>query len=467
MSDAALYQALRQRAATKAARFHMPGHKGRPAYPLPSNLFSIDYTEIDGTGNLYEGDEPIRSAEQRAAHVLGASDCLFLTGGSTLALQTALAAVVPAGGSLVVDRNCHKAVTHTMALLDLTPHFVFPEPLPSGIPGRIDPDDAARQLDAHPESCALLVTSPNYYGVLQDIPALAAVCHRRGKPLIVDAAHGAHLKAVCGQSVIEQGADLAAVSTHKTLPALGQSAVLLSSGHIPFSTLLQTAPLFGTSSPSYVLLSSIDLACSWLDGEGTSLYRQCAKTVHRLRQEISDTTPFSVLSDDTIPLDPCRLTLLCHDTNVTGHQLNTTLSREFGIDMEMADHNHAVFICTGMDRPRDYSRLMGALRSPRFAPAPSHSRPCSPLPPPERVCSVRQAQFSPCSALPLTHAAGKICARAVTPYPPGVPVIYPGERITQLHIEFLQRECYTTSSNVIVIEEGLYTERQDLTDAIL
>lgn len=454
MSDATLYQALRQRAAGQAARFHMPGHKGRCPYSLPANLCSIDYTEIDGTGNLYAGDEPILSAERHAACVLGAQDCLFLTGGSTLALQTAIAAAVPAGGSLVVDRNCHKAVTHTMALLDLTPHFIFPETLPSGIPGRIDPQDAARMLDAHPDAPALLVTSPNYYGVLQDIPTLAAVCHDRGKLLLVDCAHGAHLKAVTGESVIEQGADLAAVSTHKTLPALGQSAVLLSSGAVSFETLLQTAPIFGTSSPSYVLLSSIDLACAWLEDEGTPLYRQCADTVHRLRQEIIASTPFDALQSDIAPLDPCRLTLLCHSTNVTGHELDAILSHEFGIDIEMADEHHAVLICTGMDKPRDYARLMGALRAPRFCGRTNALPAIAPLSTPERVCSVRQAQFSPCRPVPLAQAVGKVCARAVTPYPPGVPVVYPGERITQLHIEFLQAECYTTISEVFVIEEG-------------
>lgn len=455
MSEASLYQALRKRTAEKAARFHMPGHKGRAAYDLPSNIFSIDYTEIDGTGNLYEGDEPILSAERHAAQTLGASDCLFLTGGSTLALQTAIASAVPVGGSLLVDRGCHRAVTHAMALLDLTPHFVYPSTLPTGIPGPLSPSDVEQALRAHSEASALLITSPNYYGVLQDIPALAELCHRYGKLLLVDAAHGAHLKAVCGQSVIEQGADLAAVSTHKTLPALGQSAVLLSSGRIPFDTLLQTAPLFGTSSPSYLLMASIDLACAWLDDEGEQAYRACADTVRTLRTEIPRHTPFPVLSERDAALDPCRLTICCQGTNVTGDELSAILCREFGIDAEMSDAHHVVLICTGMDQPRDYARLMGALKHPQFhrveeAPA-AASAPA--LPHPVRVCSVREAQFAPFVSIPVEQAAGRICARAVTPYPPGVPVIYPGERIAQVHIEFLRRECYTKISEICVIDE--------------
>ncbi len=451
MSESKLYNALRTRAAEKAARFHMPGHKGRIPYALPQNLFAIDYTEIEGTGNLYEGDEPIYSAEQQAARILGAEDCLFLTGGSTLALQTAIGSAVPAGGSLLVDRNCHKAVTHTMALLDLTPYFVFPQPYRDGIPGLVDPQDVAEQLDAHPECTAFLVTSPNYYGVLQDIPALAEVCHSRGALLLVDCAHGPHLKAVTGQSVIEQGADLAAVSTHKTLPALGQSAALLSSGAVPFATLLETAPLFGTSSPSYLLLSSIDLSCTWLADEGAALYRQCADTVRALRREITESTVFTALDGEH--LDPCRLTICCRGTNVTGNQLNEILCRTFGIDIEMSDEHNAVLICTGMDRPEDYARLMGALRDRQFT-----SVPCTPyvptvFPAPERCCSVRQAQFGASHRVPVAEAVGAVCAKAVTPYPPGVPVVYPGERITQLHIEFLLRECYTKLSEIYIMNE--------------
>ena len=123
------YQQLKKQAAGKAARFHMPGHKGRPVLPELNHPFAIDDTEIEGAGNLYEGDEPILSAEQAAAQYYGAQDCLFLTGGSTQALMTAIAAAVPAGGTLVIDRNCHKSATHAMALLDLTPVFVVPEPL--------------------------------------------------------------------------------------------------------------------------------------------------------------------------------------------------------------------------------------------------------------------------------------------------------------------------------------------------
>lgn len=207
-----------------------------------------------------------------------------------------------------------------------------------------------------------MVTSPNYYGILQNIPQLADICHAHGVPLLVDAAHGAHCKAVGLPSPIEQGADLAAVSTHKTLPAWGQSAILLSSGRIPFDTLLETAPLFGTSSPSYLLLASIDLARAWLEGDGAQAYAQCAARVQALRREIAQVTAFDTLTEEKAPLDPCRLTIRCTNTNVTGQELSAILHEDFAIDAEMADANYLVCICTGADTERDYARLMGALR---------------------------------------------------------------------------------------------------------
>lgn len=456
MSDAPLYEQLSRQAARKAARFHMPGHKGRPILPGLNHPFALDYTEIEGTGNLYAGDEPILSAERAAARYYGAADCLFLTGGSTQALMTAICAAVPAGGTLALDRNCHRAVTHALALLDLTPVFIRPRPLDmdGSLPGLLDPAEAERALADAPEAAALLVTSPNYYGVLQDIPALAAVCRRRGVPLIVDAAHGAHLKATGLPSPIEQGADLAAVSAHKTLPALGQSALLLSSGRIAFGALLEAAPLFGTSSPSYVLLASIDLARAWLEGEGAAAYARCAARVAALRREINRATVFSALAEDgRAPLDPCRLTVCCRGANVTGHELSHLLHADFGVDAEMADRGHVVFICTGADTARDCARLMGALRDGRFARRDARDAVPPPFPPPARACSVRRAWFAPHREVPLGRAAGRVCARPLTPYPPGVPLVYPGERIRQVHVEFLRAGWYTDTDTICVMDE--------------
>ena len=446
-SDAPLYEALRELAAGQAARFHMPGHKGRAAFALP-DPFAVDYTEINGTGNLYEGDEPILSAERAAARYYGAADCLFLTGGSTQGVMTAIAAAVPTGGTLVIDRNCHRSATHAMALLDLTPQFVFPQPF-ADVPGCIDPQEVADVLERHPESAAVLITSPNYYGVRQDIAGIAAVCHAHGVPLLVDAAHAAHFPAVGLPSPIQEGADLAAVSAHKTLPALGQSAMLLSSGRIPWSTLLETAPMFGSSSPSYLLMASIDLARAWLEDEGARLYTNCAQAVENLRTWIEHHTAFGVLAGAEV--DPCRLTICTGGTALDGFGLAAELERR-GVVCEMADARHVVLICTGMDTEEAFARVKNALMC---IPCERTEQPqellLTELPAPERVISVREAVFAPCREVPLAQAEGAVCARAVTPYPPGVPVIYPGERICGEYIEFLRDQCYNTIGKVTIV----------------
>ena len=212
--------------------------------------------------------------------------------------------------------------------------------------------------------------------------------------------------------------------------------------------------MFGTSSPSYLLLASIDLARAWLEGEGGEAYAVCARRVAALRQEIDRTTVFSALTETAAPLDPCRLTVCCRGTNVTGHQLNAILHETFGIDVEMSDRDHIVCICTGADTQRDYARLMGALRDKQFALKPAEPKPLLPFPTPERGCSLRQAWFSKNIKIPLEQAEGRICARPVTPYPPGVPLLYPGERIRQVHIEFLRAGWYTGKEPICVMEEA-------------
>lgn len=446
-SNASLYEALCRQAAGQAARFHMPGHKGRAAYSL-GDPFAIDYTEITGTGNLYEGDEPILSAERAAARHYGAHDCLFLTGGSTQGVMTAIAAAVPVGGTLVIDRSCHRSAAHAMALLDLTPQFVFPQPF-EDVPGCVDPQDVAAALEQHPESAAVLITSPNYYGVRQDIAGIARVCHAHHVPLLVDAAHAAHFCAVGLPSPIQEGADLAAVSAHKTLPALGQSAMLLSSGRIAWETLLETAPMFGSSSPSYLLMASIDLARAWLEHEGAELYRNCAQAVENLRAWLPEHTVFCALEGAV--LDPCRLTICTGQTSLDGFGLAEQLERR-GIFCEMADARHVVLICTGMDEQADFALLKRALCEIPCARSSEVQKGFhTGLPAPERVCSVREAMFSAHREVPAEQAAGEVCARAVTPYPPGVPLVYPGERICGEHVEFLRDQCYNTIGKVIIV----------------
>lgn len=434
-------------------RFHMPGHGGRR--PFAFDPFAIDYTELPETGNLYEGVGPIAQAERAAAQYFGAQHCLFSTGGATLGLQAALLAAVGPGGRLALDRNCHRAVGNAMALLDIEPDFLWGECIePVGITGALPLDEVRRTLARQP--AALLVTSPTYFGVRLPIAPIARLCREAGALLIVDEAHGAHFPALGLPNAMEQGADLAIVSLHKTLPCLGQGAALLSRGTVPVETLRYALSVFGTSSPSYAILASMDAARAFCQGEGGARYRALAQQAQALRQAIDQTTSLRALSHlPGLETDPTRLTLLCTTPGMTGHTLYRQLSTEFGIDGEMATDNAVVLILTCAHTPDDLNRLLRALQ--QLCPAGENKAPpsfvCVPsvFPRPPARLSLRQALLAPCQSIPLSQAAGRICARPLTPYPPGVPLIYPGEEILQKHIELFRQKCYTLNDVIHVI----------------
>ncbi len=451
-ATAPLFHAMNLLSESGTARFHMPGHKGEPIFQTFSEIFAIDFTETYGTGNLYTGEGPIREAELAAARFYHAADCLFLTGGSTQGVLSMLAAAVPPGGELLIDRCCHKSVCTALALLDLEPHFLVPPVLePFGIPSALGTAAVEAALDAHPGARALLVTSPNYYGVRQPLEELARLCHARGRLLLVDAAHAAHFPAVRLPSPVQEGADCAVLSAHKTLPCLGQGAFLLCGGGVTPEALREAAALFGTSSPSYPILCSLDLARAWAEGQGATAFHESAKACTAVRRLVSGSTPFLALEPEMAPhgLDPCRLTVCTAGTSLTGHALADVLFGEFAIACEMADARNVVFILTGADAPRSIQRLRQGLakiaKRTRQAPLPEKSAPPGL---PQRKMRVREAWFAPHERTPLADASGKVCARPVTPYPPGAPLVYPGEEISAVQIELLRKRCYNEIETV-------------------
>lgn len=453
-TNAPLFHALQLLATGDSARFHMPGHKGEPLFNTFSEVFSIDFTETYGTGNLYLGDGPIRDAEVAAARYFDAADCFFLTGGSTQGILAMLATAVGRGGAVLLDRECHKSVCHACALLDITPYFMT-APLiePFGISGGLPPAEAERQLIDHPEIRAVFLTSPTYYGIRRAIPAFADLCRAYGKLLLVDGAHGAHFPAVGLPTPIAEGADYAVLSMHKTLPCLGQGAVLLTDKGVDKGALRENTALFGTSSPSYPIMASIDLARAYVEGPGRTAYHRAAEACGELREYVARRTCFLPLVVADYPaLDPCRLTVCTAGTDVTGHQLADMLWSECGVACEMADARNVVFILTCADSGVALYRLRRGLR--RIARRRSEEAgpsPCVPFPPAEQVMRVRDAWFAKTGRVHPADAEGMVCARPVTPYPPGVPLLWPGEKITRAHIELIRERWYNEIGEITVV----------------
>ena len=431
-----LYDALLQYCARNAARFHMPGHKGR-FLPMPelAALAPLDVTEIPGLGNLYEAGEPFDSAQDLWAQDFGFENCQFLTGGSTMGIHTGLALCCVPGEKVLVDRSCHRAVFHAMALLDLEPIYLErPWLADQGLAGPVDLELVEKNLKFHPDIKTICITSPIYSGILSDTGAIGALIHARGGKLFVDGAHGAHLPFLGVDAF--SGADGVVVSTHKTLPALGQSALLFTRGFDPALIRLR-ASIYGTSSPSYPILASLDGARQWLEDGGAEEYRQTAREVARLRGA------FPSLGGE-LPLDPTRLTLRVKKGPAFARALE-----ERRIFPEMEDGGHVVFICTPQDLEENFVRLEGALKELQDGLGCCSPIPAPPLP--ERVLSLREALFAPSVARPLEKCEGEIAAVPIAPYPPGVPVVTPGERIGKKELAYLRQIGYNTKSEVRVV----------------
>ena len=448
-----VYDFLIQYAERDPVRLHMPGHKGEPVFNTYADIFAIDFTETYGTGNLYTGEGPIRDAEVAAALYFNAADCFFLTGGSTQGILAMLGTAV-GRGAVLLDREVHKSVCYGCALLGITPYF-FSAPTiePFAVSGALSVREAEQQLIAHPEIKAVLLTSPTYYGVRRAIPEFADLCRAHGRLLLVDSAHGAHFPAVDLPTPVAEGADMAVLSMHKTLPCMGQGAVLLSGTGADRRALRENTMLFGTSSPSYPIMASIDLARAYTEGPGHAAYRRSAAACAELREFVQKRTVFSALTEDAFPaLDPCRLTVCTAGTDMTGHQLADTLWSEYGVACEMADDRNTVFILTGSDTSGALSRLKRGLRRiSKRRELTSMPAPSEPFPPAERVMRVRDAWFSQTGRVQPAAAEGLVCARPVTPYPPGVPLLWPGEKITKAHIELIRERWYNTIDEITVV----------------
>ena len=432
-----LYDALRQYADSGPLRFHMPGHKGIIYQPSDLRWMApIDVTELPGTGNLYEPGEPFDSAQALWAELFGFDQCQFLTGGSTMGVHTGLALCASPGGKVLMDRNCHRSAFNALALLDLEPVYLERPWLgDENLIGPVSPGDVEKALEEHPEVKTVCITSPTYAGVLSNIGAIAQIVHARGGKLFVDGAHGAHLPFL-GLAPF-WGADAVAVSAHKTLPAMGQSALLFVNGMDP-DLVRRTASIFGTSSPSYPMMASLDVVRDWMVRWGAEKYQRAAVQVAQLRQRFPSLTdkPYRGFS-----LDPTRFVLKVKD----GPAFVQALEKH-GYVPEMEDGGHVVFICTCQDTGKAIPYLASRLEELR-----DMMGGCPPIPPPpipERVLPPRQALFAPSRAWPLEDCEGEVSACQIAPYPPGVPVVAPGERISKKELAYLRKIGYNMLSEV-------------------
>ena len=403
------------------ARLHMPGHKGRCFLGCEP----WDITEIHGADALYEAEGILAESEQNAAALFGSQRTCYSTEGSSQCIRAMLYLAVAASGShtVVAARNVHRAFVSAAALLDLEIRWLWPEESRSLCGCPISPAQLEETLNSLPEPpAAVYLTSPDYLGGMAQIPALAQVCHQHGTLLLVDNAHGAYLRFLQPSlHPLDLGADLCCDSAHKTLPVLTGGAYL----HLSPTAPAQLAPLaksalglFGSTSPSYLTLASLDLCNRYL-AEGYP--QRLAEAVERLAELRERLTAAGWRVE---PSDPLRVTVAA-PRGVTGQELAGQLRRQ-GAECEYADRDFLVLMATPENTPEELAKAAAALGQCHGEANP----PQLPLARGERACSIRQAAFAPRETVDAAHSLGRVCGLPTVGCPPAIPIAVSGERIT-------------------------------------
>lgn len=427
MIESPLYLQLQQHRKKDFSPFHTPGHKG--AVFFPDDLWRLDLTELPDTDALFEANGILRDCEERLASLFGAGRTLISCGGCTLAIQTMLCLASRKGKKILFARNIHRSAVNTAALIGIEPVWIMPQSEQGCFTGRITPGQVETALSEHPDITACYVTSPDYYGELTDIAGVAEVCHRHDVLLLVDNAHGSHLAFLSqNKHPIALGADMSACSLHKTLPVLTGGAVLNIRSAFHTAGAKETMALFGSTSPSYPIMTSIDWCCSYLRQGGFRDYAALEPVI----REIKELAAAQGLVQPQGDCDPLRICLHTACAGLTGDR-QITFCHDYGIEPEFCDGENIVCITTPFNTKRDFDRLKTMIRALSGNGTVPHPHP---FPLPEQVLSPRAAVFSETEEVPLSKAGGRIAADSACPCPPGIPVVMPGERI---HREALSR----------------------------
>ena len=414
---------------------HMPGHKRNTALAdyLRTLRADLDITEIDGFDDLHAPEGLLLDGMRRAARLWGADESRFLVNGTTCGLLAAVYALAADGGRAIVARNCHKSVYHALELTGVEPVFVRPEvDGQTGICGGISPEAVRHALEEAPDARFVLVTSPTYEGVTSDIAAICREAHARSVPVIVDEAHGAHLglsEEAFPPDAMQMGADLSVKSLHKTLPSLTQTAILLiRRGRVDVAALDHALDIFETSSPSYLLMASIDGCVSLMERRGAALLMEWRRALDEFYEGTAALTKLRVGRQD----EPSKLVIDTSRAGISGFELARRLRAE-NVELEMASLRYAVAM-TGAGDTRETLRafLNALMRVDRALSAPAPCLPSLPvLPCAARVLSPKAALCAPSERVSAREAEGRVSAGYAWAYPPGVPMLVPGERVPE------------------------------------
>lgn len=418
--------------------FHMPGHKRNKSFLNVDLPYGIDITEIEGFDDLHHAHGILLNAQKRAARVFGAGETHFLVNGSTAGILSAILGCTKKGDKILVARHCHKSVYHAIYMNELVPRYVYPEFDGSRhMNGEVHAEDVRSALETEPDICAVVIVSPNYDGVVSDVKAIAGAVHEFGIPLIVDEAHGAHFgfHPYFPQRSNALGADVVINSLHKTLPSLTQTALLhINEGCADRENIRRYLDMLQSSSPSYILMASLDACAAWLECKGSSGFETYVTRLDALRNSLEGLCHLKVLTAQNY--DRSKIVVSVDGTNLSSKELYYKLLNDYHLQMEMIAGTYVLAMTSVADTQEGFERLRDALLEidAGLTSMPETQESLG-LPllkqvlPPFEAEEIKDREEA--EVLSFEESAGRISLEYAYLYPPGSPLVVPGEEISE------------------------------------
>ena len=468
---APVYEALEKFGKMRVVPFDVPGHKrgrGNPelAKLLGEKCVSMDVNSMKPLDNLCHPVSVIREAEQLAADAFGAANAFLMVGGTTSAVQSMILSSVKAGEKVILPRNMHRSVMGALVLCGAVPVYVNPDcDARLGIPLGIRLEQLEETIARTPDAKAVLVNNPTYYGICSDMRGIVQLAHAHGMKVLADEAHGTHFYFGEGLplSAMAAGADMAAVSMHKSGGSLTQSSLLLTGPAVNADYVRQIINLTQTTSASYLLLSSLDISRRNLALRGREAFAGVIELAEYAREEINDAGGWYAFGKElknggsVFDFDATKLSVHTLDVGLAGIEVYDILRDEYDIQIEFGDLGNILAYLSIGDRKRDVERLVSALAEIRRLYAKDRAGMMdNEYIAPDVAVTPQFAFYSPKECLPIRDTAGRICTEFVMCYPPGIPILAPGERVTKEIIDYIlyakDKGCQLTGPEDAAIE---------------
>ncbi len=432
-----LEETLKEYSKSDMYPFHMPGHKRNVC---GVEAYSIDMTEVEGVDDLHDPEDVLLYEQQRLADIYGSDHCFMLVGGSTVGNLSAIYAALREDDEIIIQRNSHKSVYNAAIIRHLQVDYIFPDIDDDNIYRAVSLDIVKEAIASHPLAKAVVLTSPTYEGYHCDIKAIADICHENNMLLIVDQAHGAHLG--FNDSFRESAAAIADIciqSLHKTLPSLTQTAVMHVNGNrVDIGRIREALDIFETSSPSYVLMNSISHCASILEKRG-DLFEHYVDNLQCFYQNCGKLKRLKVLEEPVAIKDPGKIIISTKEADISGPKLAKKLREEYKIETELSSFTYVLAMTSIMDTKQGFDRLEAALIDIDSGLKKGLGKQVDIDIRPVKAMEPWQAKAKGQVRLSLSKAKGQTAAGMVCIYPPGVPVLSPGEMVTAQTIELIKK----------------------------